>query len=135
MNSNDIIRMARDAGFEVNFDIMAVSVDGVHINKELQRFAKAAFEAGAAAQREESAKLAQEMIDAEYPCDDFAQSIRLGMMRLCTDGRPKRLKVSMEVAAAYEECAQICDAYGMPDGTSETAAVLARAIRMKGKML
>ena len=39
------------------------------------------------------------------------------------------------VAATYEECAQICDAYGMPDGTSETAAILARAIRMKGKML
>jgi hypothetical protein len=35
----DIIRMAREAGFDVNFDIWAVSVDGVHINKELQRFA------------------------------------------------------------------------------------------------
>ena len=41
---------------------------------------------------------------------------------------------NLVAAAAYEECAQICDAYGMPDGTSETAAILARAIRVKRKM-
>ena len=27
------------------------------------------------------------------------------------------------------ECAEICDAYGMPDGTSQTAMVLSRAIK------
>ncbi len=27
------------------------------------------------------------------------------------------------------ECAGICDAYGMPDGTSQTAMVLSRAIK------
>jgi hypothetical protein len=46
--SDEIILMAREAGFEVNFDIWAVSVDGVHINKELERFFRAAYEAGAA---------------------------------------------------------------------------------------
>lgn len=31
--------------------------------------------------------------------------------------------------AEREACARICDAYGMPDGTSETARQLAAAIR------
>jgi hypothetical protein len=31
-----------------------------------------------------------------------------------------------------EKCARICDDYGMPDGTSETARILAKAIRAKG---
>ena len=29
------------------------------------------------------------------------------------------------------ECAGICDAYGMPDGTSQTAMILSRAIKNK----
>ena len=29
------------------------------------------------------------------------------------------------------ECAEICDAYGMPDGTSPTAMILSRAIKNK----
>lgn len=32
-----------------------------------------------------------------------------------------------------EECAKVCDAYGMPDGTSETAKMLADVIRARGK--
>jgi hypothetical protein len=32
-------------------------------------------------------------------------------------------------AAQKEKDAQICDAYGMPDGTSETSRILAEAIR------
>ncbi len=47
-----VIAWAREAGFEVNFDIRAVSVEGVHINKELERFAAFAYAAGAAAQRQ-----------------------------------------------------------------------------------
>ena len=31
--------------------------------------------------------------------------------------------------AEREACAKICDSYGMPDGTSETARILAKAIR------
>jgi hypothetical protein len=30
-----------------------------------------------------------------------------------------------------QECVDICDAYGMPDGTSATAMILAAAIRRK----
>ena len=30
-----------------------------------------------------------------------------------------------------EACAEVCDAYGMPDGTSETARVLAATIRAR----
>ncbi len=56
MISKDIIRMAREAGFEVNFDIWAVSVDGIHINKHLERFA-ALF---AAAERDSILKMSAE---------------------------------------------------------------------------
>jgi len=61
MTRDDIIRMAREAGFEVNFDIWAVSVDGVHINKELQRFAAIV----AAAEREACAKVCDEVGDRD----------------------------------------------------------------------
>jgi hypothetical protein len=30
-----------------------------------------------------------------------------------------------------KECAKVCDLYAMPDGTSETAIILAYAIRKK----
>lgn len=30
-----------------------------------------------------------------------------------------------------EECASICDAYGMPDGTSQTAMILSSAIKKR----
>jgi len=30
-----------------------------------------------------------------------------------------------------QECIDICDAYGMPDGTSQTAMILAMAIKRK----
>ena len=30
-----------------------------------------------------------------------------------------------------QECAKVCDLYAMPDGTSETAIILASAIRRK----
>lgn len=33
--------------------------------------------------------------------------------------------------AEREACAKVCDAYGMPDGTSETARVLAVCIRAR----
>jgi hypothetical protein len=29
------------------------------------------------------------------------------------------------------ECAAVCDSYGMPDGTSQTAMILSRAIKNK----
>lgn len=40
--------------------------------------------------------------------------------------------VNEAVAAEREACAQVCEMYGMPDGTSETARVLAVCIRARG---
>ena len=55
----EIVRMARETGFDVNFDIRAVSVEGVFINKELERFANLV----AAAEREACAKVCEEYRD------------------------------------------------------------------------
>jgi hypothetical protein len=44
------------------------------------------------------------------------------------DERVERF-ATLVAAAQKEKDAQICDAYGMPDGTSETARILAEAIR------
>ena len=30
-----------------------------------------------------------------------------------------------------QDCAEVCDLYGMPDGTSETASILSAAIKRK----
>jgi hypothetical protein len=57
MDRDTIIRLPRKAGFDVNFDIWAASVDGVHINKELHRFAALV----AAAEREACAKLCENL--------------------------------------------------------------------------
>ena len=45
-----------------------------------------------------------------------------------------RLKTERDMAARVEreECARLCDAFGMPDWTSQTAQVLAAAIRARG---
>ena len=40
-------------------------------------------------------------------------------------------EVNRSVDAEREACAAICDAYGMPDGTSETARLLAHQIRAR----
>ena len=40
---------------------------------------------------------------------------------------------NLVAAAEREACAAICDAYGMPDGTSETARLLAHQIRVRGQ--
>jgi hypothetical protein len=76
MNGDDIIRMAREAGFEVNFDIWAVSVDGVHINKELRRFAAIV----AAAERNACAEVCDNYPETwgsySSACHDCADAIR-----------------------------------------------------------
>ncbi len=105
MNRDDIIRMAREAGAAEPSSLYGRTDYVVMTQSELERFANLV----AAAQREESAELAQEMIDVEYMLDDFAKSIRIGMRRLCDDGRPKWLKDSMQVAAEREACAKVCD--------------------------
>ena len=39
--------------------------------------------------------------------------------------------VQLGAAAEREACAQVCEMYGMPDGTSETARILALCIRAR----
>lgn len=41
-------------------------------------------------------------------------------------------KAENAVLEEREACAQLCDAYGMPDGTSEAARILAVCIRARG---
>ena len=45
MTREDIIRMAREAGFGANFDKWSISCDGVYIYEKLQRFAALVAEA------------------------------------------------------------------------------------------
>ena len=78
MNREEILDMAREVGFEVNFDIWAVSVDGVHINKELQRFAALV----AAKEREACAKV----------CDDLEDASNLGYTGMTAMYLAKRIR-------------------------------------------
>ena len=84
--SDDLIRMAREAGFEVNFDIGAVSVDGAHINRELQRFA--ALVAADHHEALESSKAS----DAES----------IAMYRRCRDDRDKHREAMRMALEALE---------------------------------
>ena len=45
------------------------------------------------------------------------------------EGIPTKLEKFAELIV--RECAEVCDAYGMPDGTSPTAMILSRAIKNK----
>jgi hypothetical protein len=124
MNRNDIIRMAEEADAYAD---KKLGLGEWHPDKHEVRdehFAKLV----AAAQREESAELAQEMIDVEYMLDDFAKSIRIGMRRMCDDGRPKWLKDSMQVAAEREACAKLCEEDGLLWGKKYAAAIRARGV-------
>lgn len=82
MDRDTITRLARDAGFDVNFDIWAVSVDGVHINKELHRFAA----------------LIENYLDIRgiHSCHAECQ-------------RPGCVMVRKAVAREREECAKVCE--------------------------
>lgn len=84
MTRDDILRMAQEAGplISTPFDVWC------------ERFA----ELVATHQREQDAQLVKEMVKKNYDLDDFANSVRAGMMRLCSDGRPKWLKDEMEAA-------------------------------------
>jgi len=127
MNRDDIIRWAREARLaEPSHPMNPWGASG----EGLERFANLV----AAAQREESAELAQEMIDVEYPLDDFAKSIRIGMRRMCDDGRPKWLKISMEVAAEREACAKLCESFIQQciDEYNDACQDCANAIRARG---
>jgi hypothetical protein len=47
----------------------------------------------------------------------------------CTGGNVPLFKKFAELIV--KECIDICDAYGMPDGTSQTAMILSAAIKRK----
>ena len=132
MNREDIIRMAREAGFEID-------CCSLEWHERIQRFAALV----AAHERDMCAKLVEEMVKHDDGLDDFANSVRKGGRRLCSDGRPKWLKISMEVAAEREACARIADTYGGPKepamvgdmeaGAYNAAEAIAADIRARGE--
>ena len=69
MTKDEIIKLAREAGIDVSlYDMGAASCvfsEGCHgvARDEFQRFARACYEAGRTAEREECAKLCDEMRD------------------------------------------------------------------------
>ena len=85
-------------------------------------------------EREQCARLVKEMVEKNYDLDDFANSVRAGAMRLCSDGRPKWLKVSMEVAAEREACERLV--WDTPEPDDEYVShreAIAAAIRARGE--
>jgi hypothetical protein len=65
MTLDDIIRMAREAGFTTDsVEVWIHDYDGM-CTRELERLAKLAYEAGAAAERERCAQLCRAMMPAE----------------------------------------------------------------------
>jgi hypothetical protein len=94
MNRDDVIRMAREAGVLSGYE-----------SDLFVRFA----ELVQAYEREMCASLVEEMVKHDDGLDDFANSVRKGGRRLCSDGRPKWLKISMEVAAEREACALVVE--------------------------
>ena len=149
MNKENIIRMALEAGFSdreesshmfgrSRFD-EEICVEEYAVGEMVERFAALV----AAHEREVCAKLVEEMVKHDYDLDDFANSVRKGGRRLCSDGRPKWLKISMEVAAEREACARIADSYGGPKepmmvgdieaGAYNAAEAIAADIRARGE--
>lgn len=49
----------------------------------------------------------------------------------CWDHQTNHLDTKKFAQLIVEDCAALCDLYAMPDGTSETAIILAAAIRRK----
>lgn len=70
MNRDDVIRMAREAG--IPYDPWPDSA----YNKNIERFAAAAFAAGAAAEREELARFFEDHWRAEWADFQTAAAIR-----------------------------------------------------------
>jgi hypothetical protein len=66
MNTEDIIAMAREAGFE---DIFASDSEWLCFTNDIESFFQAAYAAGADAEREACAKVCED-IDTEYEGED-----------------------------------------------------------------
>ena len=109
MNRDDIIRFGEQADEAADRKIQMRGEYHPDWHKVRdQKFA----ELVQAYEREMCASLVEEMVKHNDGLDDFANSVRKGGRRLCSDGRPKWLKISMEVAAERKACADLCDAHG-----------------------
>ena len=73
MNREDIISMAREAGFE---ELFKDSHDWVCFTEEIERFFQAAFAAGAAAEREALAQFFQDHWRETWTDLQIAEAIR-----------------------------------------------------------
>ena len=97
LTNDDFIRMAKEAGFDVDNDNIVWCDFGTY-DDELIKFAA---------------------LVATHIEEQIGIKMLFDMVQAVADER--------------EECARVCDAYGMPDGTSETAKMLADVIRARGK--
>ena len=127
MNRDDFIRMAHEA------DCLDEQHYGSVWANKLELFAQRVAAAAKAEEREMCAKLVEEMVKYDYDLDDFAKSVRVGGWRLCSDGRPKWLKISMEVAAEREACAKVCESFTTQNDydRNDACGLIADAIRAR----
>ena len=120
MTRDDIIRMAREAGF-VEYLLRVYRAD-----EGVEHLARAAYEAGAAAQRE---KLAHWMRNLGYATGhgDTTEDL-LGHL-----GTQIASGLEVEVLMEREACAKVADLVAREiDDTNGTATYIAAAIRARG---
>lgn len=117
MTTEDIIRLAREAGFTTDsVEVWIDDYDGM-CTRELERLVALAYEAGAAAERK---RLTEQLHSCHPQCD-----------------RPSCVAVREAVAAERESCAKVCeqtdeDGEG-PDCWGWHAKDYAKAIRARSK--
>ena len=108
MNRDDIIRMAREAGFEKTRIYKSKIVRRIDNIGAVERLISIAFAAGVAAERQRME------IDSIHTCHDECQ-------------RPACVAVREAVKAEREACARVCDEYAQ-------ARYAAEAIRARGEI-
>jgi hypothetical protein len=113
MNRDDIIRMAREAGFEKTRIYKSKIVRRIDNIGAVERLISIAFAAGVAAERQRME------IDGIHTCHAECQ-------------RPACVAVREAVKAEREECAQLCDAFQERDVGMQPAECAA-AIRARGE--
>jgi hypothetical protein len=113
MTQDDIIRMAREAGF-VEYLLCVYRAD-----EGVEHLARAAYEAGAAAQRE---KLAHWMRSMGYATHGDTMEEMLDHL-----GTQISEGLEVEVLMEREACAKVCDEWWYADGDHCAAAIRARS--------
>jgi hypothetical protein len=114
MTQEDIIRMAREAGF-VEYLLCVYRAD-----KGVEHLARAAYEAGAAAQREKLAHWMRSMGYATGHGDTMEEMLdHLGTQ--ISEG------LEVEVLMEREACADICDQHASIEGIAQRCAEQIRA--------